>query len=250
MTILDPATPDIPLRGAPAAFLDWETTGVDPLACWPVSVAVVHTEVGESEPRVVFTTKIKPPVPIPPGATEVHLISDDDVADSPTWEEVLPDVEAQLEGRYFGAYNLPYDWQILARLIELTGRQLPPFGAFDPFVLVRAIDKYEKSKKLSVVAERRGITINAHEASSDALVTARLFPSLLRQLARGVRRQKPWGAMALDGPWCEPRHVQTVAGLWEWTRRAAVDQEADFAGYRRSKGQPAPDSPWTDLLGR
>lgn len=234
-------TSTIPLRGAPIAVLDFETTGVDPRTCHPVQVAVATCRLGESEPEVAFRTLIRPPSPIPEAASAIHDITDADVADAPTMAEALPDLLSLLNGRVLAAYNLPFDWQILARFAPSI-----PFGSICGFVLARAIDKFERGKKLSDVASRRGIRFDAHDAGSDALTTARLLPVLLRELARGKERQDRYGRTHKDGPWCEPADLRSVGALWRWTLRAGAEQEADLDAYfRREKGRGLDAMPWT-----
>ena len=58
-----------PLRGSRVAVVDVETTGVDPLTCHVVEVAVVHGTFGSDDVRVAYSTRVRPPVSIPESAT-------------------------------------------------------------------------------------------------------------------------------------------------------------------------------------
>jgi DNA polymerase III epsilon subunit-like protein len=65
----------------PLAVIDLETTGTDPKTNRIIEVSVLKlTPGGEADHR---TRRVNPGVPIPPEATAVHGISDDDVADCP-----------------------------------------------------------------------------------------------------------------------------------------------------------------------
>ncbi len=231
-----------PLRGLPVAVLDFETTGVDPVRCHPVQVAVAVLELGETDPVVVYRSLIRPPISIPPGATEVHRITDADVADAPTMEQVAPILRFLLEERALCAYNLPYDWQILRRWCPDV-----PFGALDPCVWARTVDKYERSKRLEIVARRRGIKLDAHDAGSDALATARLLPILLHELVRGREAPPKYGRPRRRGPWCKPADLASVAAIWRWTVGAALEQEADLDSYRRRTTGTGIDPTWRHL---
>lgn len=231
-----------PLRGLPVAVLDFETTGTDPREAHPVQVAVATIDaLGDSEPELAFSSLVRPPCTIPPESTEIHGITNDAVSSAPALDDLLPKLLEVLEGRALCAYNLPYDWTILARFAPGI-----PFGSIDPLVMVMEIDRYESSKKLSDAAARRGLALeNAHDAGADVLMTARLLPVLLRELARGVTRKTPWGKTKAYGPWCRPEHVQTLAGLWHWTRVAGRAQNAGFALHKLSKeGEDVTDLPW------
>lgn len=68
----------------PLAFIDVQSTGLDPATARIVALAVVKVMPdGERHSRSV---KVNPGVPIPPGATAVHGITDDDVADLPAFK--------------------------------------------------------------------------------------------------------------------------------------------------------------------
>lgn len=235
--------PDTPLKGLPLAVFDFEATGPIPTEAHPVSVAVVHVDLGTSDPVLAHHTLIRPPVPIPEESSAIHGITDEAVADAPTMAEALPDLMAALDGRMLAAFNLPYDWQILARFASV------PFVGICAYVPAKAIDKYQRGKRLSDVCARRDVPLDAHRAESDALATAHLLPVLLRQLGRGVHRQDRYGRWHHDGPWCRPADLQTVGAYLEWQARAARAQEADYAAYRATQGQEPPTMPWTALTG-
>ena len=237
---MDPSTP---LKGLPLAVFDFEATSPDPTKAHPVSVAVVHVDLGTSEPALAYHTLIRPPVSIPEESSAIHGIRDQDVEDAPTMTEALPDLLAALDGRMLAAFNLPYDWQILARFDAV------PFVGICAYVPAKAIDKYQRGKRLADVCARRDVALDAHKAESDAMATALLLPILLGQLGRGVRRQDRYGRWHHDGPWCRPADLQTVGAYLDWQARTAREQEADYAAYRATQGQEPPSMPWTDLTG-
>jgi DNA polymerase-3 subunit epsilon len=234
MIVIPPQDPR-PLRGAPCAFLDFESTGPDPRTALPVQVAVVHCELGDAAPRVVYASLIDPGVPIPPESTAVHRITDAMVEGAPRWPEAVRAVLDAIRGRVLGAFNLPYDWQILARGaadIGLAPADLP-FGALDPLVWAKTVHRFEKSKRLVDVCGRYGIEVDAHDASADALATAQLAPKLLHDLGR--HRE------------CGAEPLRSVAGIWAWTVAAAVRDDASYAAWCARNGRPAPSSSWREL---
>ena len=70
----------------PIVVFDLETTGVQITRDRIVEISIlkVHPD-GEEETK---TRRINPGIPIPPEATQVHGISDADVADCPTFAQV------------------------------------------------------------------------------------------------------------------------------------------------------------------
>ncbi len=236
MRVIDPHDPR-PLRGAPVATFDFETTGPDPATAVPVQFAVAWCDLGDTEPEIGLSMLINPGVPIPEGAAAVHGITDDMVADAPTWPEALPLLLQALEGRVLAAYNLPYDWQILARGIADAGLAADevPFGALDPLVWAKVVHRYDKGKRLVDTAARYGIEVDAHDAAGDALATAKLMPRLLHALGR--HRE------------CGPDPLRSVGAMWAWTRDTGVREENGFAAWCARQGRPEPTRPWRLLTG-
>lgn len=72
-------------EGAPTGvvYFDFETTGVDVKNDRIVSVAASCRDAR-------FYSLVNPTVPIPPGASNVHKILDEHVANAPTWAAVAP----------------------------------------------------------------------------------------------------------------------------------------------------------------
>jgi len=71
-----------PIDDTPIAIIDFETTGLTAGADRVVEVSVVRVDPGQ-EPRLVFDTLVNPHRRV--SATEIHGISDADVADAPSF---------------------------------------------------------------------------------------------------------------------------------------------------------------------
>lgn len=236
MLVMNPAS-ERALRGAPVAVLDFETTGPDPEEAQPVQVAVVHTALGEDEPKVVYKALIQPGCPISPGAAAVHGITEAMVADATPWVDAVPELLPYLEGRALAAYNLPFDWLILSRGIAAAGLDPAalPFGALDPLVWVKVAQRYERGKRLEQVCERLGVHLDAHDAAGDALATAQIMPMLLHTLGRHKE--------------CGRDPLLSVGAMWAWTKNAGQREERGFAAWRAKQGQAAPRMLWAELAG-
>jgi DNA polymerase-3 subunit epsilon len=234
VVVLDP-TSDVALRGAPVAVIDFETTGPDPLTCRPVQVAVAWCRLGDTEPEIALKMLIDPGEPIPPGATAVHHITDEMVRGARPWPDAVSEVVQAVHGRFLAAFNLPFDWQVLARGLAEAGRDPSevPFGALDPLVWAKTAQRYEKSKRLVDVAGRFGIEVDAHDAAGDALATALIMPKLLHQLGRHAE--------------CGAAPLRSVGGMWAWTRARGIADDLGYAQWCASKGRPAPTLVWERL---
>ncbi|WP_435020354.1 exonuclease domain-containing protein [Tundrisphaera sp. TA3] len=111
----------------PLAVLDLETTGIDPKVDRIIEVSVLKlVPGGEPDHR---TRRVNPGVPIPPGATAVHGISDDDVADMPSFRAIAPGLIRFLDGCDLCGFNiLKYDLRLLVNECNRIGIDFPVAG--------------------------------------------------------------------------------------------------------------------------
>lgn len=213
-----------PLAGLRYVILDCEATGPDPETDEPVEIAVVEATISRTDPDpvVLGSWRICPGRPIPPEATAIHGIRDEDVAECPAWEDVAEDVARLLAGRLVVAYYATYDWRLLDAPCLLD-------HVADAYTAARVVDRYQRGKRLVDVCRRRGVVLDAHGASGDCVAVALVWPRLLAE-AHG----------------CPVRG--TVRDLIEWDRRTALAAELDDATYRSGRGLDW-SAPWHDLLG-
>src|SRR4051794_27799443 len=80
----------------PLAFLDLESTGIDPAHDRVVEIALL--KVAPDARALTFARRIHPARPIPPQATALHGISDDDVAERPHFKAIAPRLARLLDG--------------------------------------------------------------------------------------------------------------------------------------------------------
>lgn len=109
----------------PIAFFDIESTGTNVRADRIIDLAIV--KVFPDGHRETKTFRVNPERPIPPEATAVHGITDDEVKDCPTFKQVARDVAAAFEGCDLGGYNvIRFDIPMLAEEFARAG---VPFSA-------------------------------------------------------------------------------------------------------------------------
>ena len=95
-------------------IVDTETTGLGKDA------QIVEIAIVDCRGNTLLDTLVKPTIAIPAEATSIHGITNEMVADAPTWLEVLPRI-VELVGYCWIAYNASFD----ERMIEQSSVDLP-----------------------------------------------------------------------------------------------------------------------------
>lgn len=97
----------------PLVFVDIETTGIDIVNDRIVEIAVLKIYVdGREELKI---RRVNPTIPIPPQATAIHGITDEDVKNEPTFKEIAKSLANFIEGCDFAGYNSnKFDFPLLA----------------------------------------------------------------------------------------------------------------------------------------
>lgn len=104
----------------PIIFFDTETTGTDIAKDRIVSLDVLRLDpTGETEKK---TWLINPTIPIPAGASEVHKITDEMVADQPTFNQLAPEIDNWFTGCDLAHFNGDkFDIPLIAEEFERAG---------------------------------------------------------------------------------------------------------------------------------
>ena len=87
----------------PIAFIDLETTGINISTDRIVEIAIV--KILPDGTRQVKRKLINPEMPIPPGSSAIHGITDEMVKDAPTFKQVANEVKQFIEQCDLGGYN-------------------------------------------------------------------------------------------------------------------------------------------------
>lgn len=107
----------------PIVFFDLETTGINVATDRIVEMAYLKVDLNGNESS--RTLRINPGMPIPPKATEIHGISDDDVKDAPAFNEVAKSLAKEFEGCDLGGYNsVKFDIPLLAEEFLRAGVEI------------------------------------------------------------------------------------------------------------------------------
>lgn len=87
----------------PIAFIDLETTGVNISVDRIVEIAIV--KIATDGTRLVKRKLINPLIPIPPGSSEIHGITDEMVKDAPSFKQAANELKQFMENCDMGGYN-------------------------------------------------------------------------------------------------------------------------------------------------
>lgn len=166
---------------SPLLAVDTESTGTNPESDRIVTLAIGRSA-GPGDWTLIEDSLINPGMPIPPDATRVHGITDEQAAQGADPAEVLSsvlDILTQAAERRVPivAHNVPYDATLIDReLRRHLGHGLPDGLLWlDTLVLFRRFDLTTGSRTLESLAHRHGITFPAHNAAADALASLRLL---------------------------------------------------------------------------
>lgn len=161
------ANPDV-------VFLDTETTGVDHTS------EICDIGVVSIDGTVLVDQLVKPSIPIPDEASRIHGITNEMVADAPTWAEVSDLVAAAVDGRAVVIYNASYDTGILRNAGRLIHRQIE----MHHYCAMLAFSDWKgelgrfgtsmKWHRLDVAAAEFGIPPGGHRALQDAETARRV----------------------------------------------------------------------------
>ncbi|MCH2225653.1 MAG: 3'-5' exonuclease [Crocinitomicaceae bacterium] len=107
----------------PLAILDLEATGLSITKDRIVEIAIVKISSDGSETE--FCKRINPEMEIPQEVIDIHGITNDHVKDSPTFKEILPELEAFIENADFAGYNSnKFDLPMLAEEMLRAGSKM------------------------------------------------------------------------------------------------------------------------------
>ncbi|SOD66954.1 DNA polymerase III, epsilon subunit [Streptomyces zhaozhouensis] len=158
------------LHPGTAVVVDTETTGLD-YEARAVEVAVVDAATGAT----LLDTLVHPGVPIPRQAQRVHGITDTMTAGAPTWERVLPELQAAVAGRQVLAYNEEFDRRVLRNHSRALGLEPGRLVAPDTWTCLMAA----RSRWLGTSTRLRAG--GPHRALGDALHERGLLAEMTRR---------------------------------------------------------------------
>ncbi len=162
----------------PICFFDLETTGIDVSKDRIVEIAVVKIYPnGNKESK---TWLVNPTIPIPPQTTAIHGISDEKVANEPTFKELAPHVFNMIKDSDLAGFNSDrFDIPLLAEEMLRAGVDFDMKNSVS--VDVQTIFHKKEERTLSAAYKFYcGETLeNAHSATADTEATYEILKAQL-----------------------------------------------------------------------
>lgn len=88
----------------PLCFFDLETTGTSITKDRIIEIAVIR--IHPNGEKTMCSHRLNPTIPIPPEASAIHGITDEDVKDLPTFKEVAREYARMMEGADLAGFNI------------------------------------------------------------------------------------------------------------------------------------------------
>lgn len=150
----------------PTVFVDIETSGGSWKNSRVIEVAAIRVENGEITDQ--YQTLINPGTSIPYYITQITGLTDSDVALSPQFAEIAPELFEFMRGAVFVAHNVRFDYSFLKAEFAACGFDFKP-RLLCTVRLSRALYTGVKGHSLQKIIERHGIAVNSrHRAHADA----------------------------------------------------------------------------------
>ncbi len=152
-------------------FIDLETTGINFGKDRIIQIGAILP--GGKE----YKTFVNPGMPIPKDSIEIHHITDDMVADAPSFKDVAEDmIDILNKTKYFVAYNFLFDFQMLqAELNRHIDYVLDEseFTFIDPYKIHRKMYPSTLSNVYKFYTNEE--FTGAHDAMEDVIATKRIL---------------------------------------------------------------------------
>lgn len=214
----------------PLICLDLETTGVDPARDRIVEISLV--KVFPDGKREIKTRRLNPEMPIPPEASAVHHITDEDIKDCPTFKEVARSLASYIEGCDIAGYNSnKFDIPVLAEEFLRAGVDVDLKKR--KFIDVQNI--FHKMEQRTLVAAYKfycGKELDgAHSAEADTLATLEVLEAQLDRYGEELKNEVEFLAEFS----CRTRHV-------DYAGRIVYDEnDVEVFSFGKHKGRCVSD---------
>ena len=178
----------------PLVIFDLETTGTDPATDRIVEICAVR--LGPDGSRESRTRRINPGRPIPPDATAVHGIRDEDVRDEPSFRQIARGLLEFLQGADLAGFNVSrFDVPLLDREFHDCDLDLalPTRRIVDAMTIFHRKEPRDLSAAVRFYLDRDHE--GAHSAEADVVATADVLDAQLDRysdLPRSVDELDAW----------------------------------------------------------
>lgn len=184
---------------------DTETSGAFPIGSEVIELGAIkyHNDHPVSQLQLLF----KPTRPVPSEIIAIHGITNEALANEPSFADLKKQVLDFFKADYFVAHHAPFDLGFMAHTFEQAGMALPMGRGICTSLLARKLVHGVKNHKLQTLVEHFGLNGGqAHRALDDAKACAALFMELKKlsqqaswsELERIQGHLLPWTRFSLD----------------------------------------------------
>lgn len=187
------------------AFLDVETTGLDPNSGDKIcEIAVIKTVNGQIADE--FVTLLNPGRTIPERAVSIHGITQTMVNRSPFFRDIANDLLDFLNDTVIVAHNARFDLEFLRSELRNLNLYLPENNIIDTLAIARRYYTFP-SNSLGDIARYIGLPIDKqHRALADVTTTKEILEYFIKDLERrGIRLKSLKDILKLQGKSVELR---------------------------------------------
>lgn len=154
------------------AIIDYESTGTNVSVDRIVQIAllVVNPQLEIVQPLV--SQMVNPTIPIHPKATEVHGITDEMVANQPTFAQIAPSFRNAIKDFDLAFYNgIKFDLPLMIEEFARAGMtfQYEDKRLLDSFIVFSKKERRDLTAALKFYANKE--MVNAHDAGADVMAT-------------------------------------------------------------------------------
>lgn len=113
---------------------------------------------------------------------KVHGIRKQMVVHAPTFATIWNELQTLFEGSVIVCHNAMFDTSVLCKTLEYYGMSLPRCRYICTVKVSQKVWPALENHKLNTVSQALGITLNHHEAGSDALACGLILQKAMEQL--------------------------------------------------------------------
>jgi len=181
------------------AFLDLETTGLDPVSgdkiCEIAVIKTIDCQVADE-----FVTIVNPGRHIPERAVSIHGITQSMVNEAPFFRDIAKGLLDFLKDTVIVAHNAKFDLEFLSSELKNLNVSLPENEVIDTLGIARRYYTFPNNS-LGEIAKSIGLPLDEqHRALADVTTTKDIFEYFLKDLdRRGIRLKKLKDILKLQG---------------------------------------------------
>ena len=175
------ALADLPIAESEFCFIDVETTGLSPSDNSVIEIGAVYVsrlKIGKK-----FSSFLNPGRDVPYFITQLTGITNEDVSDAPFFEDIASQLKQFVSDSIIGGHNFAFDNSFLKKEFAYCGEEYLDNPQVCTLRIARRLYPTLRSKSLGNVANHLRLkNLNAHRALDDALVTAKIFIKMVKEL--------------------------------------------------------------------